>query len=67
MYEIHIESSEFKGKRTIQQHQLVNQVKPLPSMSTVPASRYWQIPTFFVALYDFPASPSKLVEKLFAA
>ncbi|XP_072321229.1 bolA-like protein 3 [Eucyclogobius newberryi] len=25
MYEIHIESSEFKGKRTIQQHQLVNQ------------------------------------------
>ncbi|KAM3625907.1 uncharacterized protein V6R79_019612 [Siganus canaliculatus] len=24
MYEIHIESSEFKGKRTIQQHQLVN-------------------------------------------
>lgn len=26
MYEIHIESSEFKGKRTVQQHQLVNQV-----------------------------------------
>lgn len=25
MYEIHIESAEFKGKRTIQQHQLVNQ------------------------------------------
>ncbi|XP_059210490.1 bolA-like protein 3 [Centropristis striata] len=25
MYEIHIESCEFKGKRTIQQHQLVNQ------------------------------------------
>lgn len=25
MYEIHIESDEFKGKRTIQQHQLVNQ------------------------------------------
>ncbi|KAM8893495.1 bolA-like protein 3 [Spinachia spinachia] len=25
MYEIHIESNEFKGKRTIQQHQLVNQ------------------------------------------
>ncbi|XP_028332411.1 bolA-like protein 3 [Gouania willdenowi] len=25
MYEIHIESSEFIGKRTIQQHQLVNQ------------------------------------------
>ncbi|XP_034536663.1 bolA-like protein 3 [Notolabrus celidotus] len=24
MYEIHIESSEFKGKRTVQQHQLVN-------------------------------------------
>uniref|UniRef100_UPI0037E79D69 bolA-like protein 3 n=1 Tax=Semicossyphus pulcher TaxID=241346 RepID=UPI0037E79D69 len=24
MYEIHIESSEFEGKRTIQQHQLVN-------------------------------------------
>jgi len=26
MYEIHIESDEFKGKRTVQQHQLVNQV-----------------------------------------
>ncbi|XP_051919386.1 bolA-like protein 3 [Hippocampus zosterae] len=25
MYEVHIESSEFSGKRTIQQHQLVNQ------------------------------------------
>ncbi|XP_061819504.1 bolA-like protein 3 [Nerophis lumbriciformis] len=25
MYEVHIESSEFKDKRTIQQHQLVNQ------------------------------------------
>ncbi|KAK5620415.1 BolA-like protein 3 [Crenichthys baileyi] len=25
MYEVHIESSEFKGKRTVQQHQLVNQ------------------------------------------
>ncbi|XP_029354484.1 bolA-like protein 3 [Echeneis naucrates] len=25
MYEIHIESTEFKGKRTVQQHQLVNQ------------------------------------------
>ncbi|CAJ1049634.1 bolA-like protein 3 [Xyrichtys novacula] len=25
MYEIHIESDEFKGKRTVQQHQLVNQ------------------------------------------
>ncbi|RVE74528.1 hypothetical protein OJAV_G00022890 [Oryzias javanicus] len=25
MYEIHIESSEFKGKKTVQQHQLVNQ------------------------------------------
>ncbi|KAL7405646.1 hypothetical protein ABVT39_004842 [Epinephelus coioides] len=25
MYEIHIESSEFEGKRTVQQHQLVNQ------------------------------------------
>ncbi|KAM9860894.1 bolA-like protein 3 [Aulostomus maculatus] len=25
MYEIHIESEEFKGKRTVQQHQLVNQ------------------------------------------
>ncbi|KAF7662065.1 hypothetical protein LDENG_00247420 [Lucifuga dentata] len=25
MYEIHIESSEFKGKRTVQQHQIVNQ------------------------------------------
>lgn len=26
MYEVHIESDEFKGKRTVQQHQLVNQV-----------------------------------------
>uniref|UniRef100_A0A8K9VGY4 BolA family member 3 n=1 Tax=Oncorhynchus mykiss TaxID=8022 RepID=A0A8K9VGY4_ONCMY len=26
MYEVHIESNEFKGKRTVQQHQLVNQV-----------------------------------------
>lgn len=26
MYEIHIESDDFKGKRTVQQHQLVNQV-----------------------------------------
>lgn len=26
MYEVHIDSMEFKGKRTIQQHQLVNQV-----------------------------------------
>ncbi|KAJ8400519.1 hypothetical protein AAFF_G00396430 [Aldrovandia affinis] len=25
MYEVHIESVEFKGKRTVQQHQLVNQ------------------------------------------
>ncbi|XP_076011414.1 bolA-like protein 3 [Genypterus blacodes] len=25
MYEIHIESNEFKGKRTVQQHQQVNQ------------------------------------------
>ncbi|XP_068452139.1 bolA-like protein 3 isoform X2 [Clinocottus analis] len=25
MYEIHIESHEFKGKRTVQQHKLVNQ------------------------------------------
>ncbi|XP_004067041.1 bolA-like protein 3 [Oryzias latipes] len=25
MYEIHIESSEFQGKKTVQQHQLVNQ------------------------------------------
>ncbi|XP_006007606.1 bolA-like protein 3 [Latimeria chalumnae] len=25
MYEIHIESEEFKGKRTVQQHQMVNQ------------------------------------------
>jgi len=28
MYEVHIESNEFKGKRIIQQHQQVNQVKP---------------------------------------
>ncbi|KAI1904194.1 hypothetical protein AGOR_G00003170 [Albula goreensis] len=25
MYEVHIESEEFKGKRTVQQHRLVNQ------------------------------------------
>ncbi|MBN3273730.1 BOLA3 protein, partial [Polyodon spathula] len=25
MYEIHVESEEFKGKKTVQQHQLVNQ------------------------------------------
>ncbi|KAG7473558.1 hypothetical protein MATL_G00097160 [Megalops atlanticus] len=25
MYEVHLESDEFKGKRTVQQHQLVNQ------------------------------------------
>ncbi|XP_029577408.1 bolA-like protein 3 [Salmo trutta] len=25
MYEVHIESNAFKGKRTVQQHQLVNQ------------------------------------------
>ncbi|TRY93261.1 hypothetical protein DNTS_021642 [Danionella cerebrum] len=29
MYEIHIESDEFKGKRTVQQHQLVNQASSL--------------------------------------
>ncbi|KAF5905104.1 bolA-like protein 3 [Clarias magur] len=28
MYEIHIASEEFRGKRTVQQHQLVNQVCP---------------------------------------
>ncbi|KAI4891423.1 hypothetical protein NFI96_026961 [Prochilodus magdalenae] len=28
MYEIHIESDEFRGKRTVQQHQLVNQSGP---------------------------------------
>lgn len=26
MYEVHIESDEFRGKRTVQQHQIVNQV-----------------------------------------
>ncbi|XP_056609668.1 bolA-like protein 3 [Triplophysa dalaica] len=25
MYEVHIESDEFRGKRTVQQHQIVNQ------------------------------------------
>lgn len=29
MYEIHIESEEFKEKRTVQQHQMVNQVSKL--------------------------------------
>lgn len=27
MYEIHIESEEFRDKRTVQQHQMVNQVR----------------------------------------
>lgn len=27
MYEIHIESEDFKEKRTVQQHQMVNQVR----------------------------------------
>lgn len=39
MYEIHIESEEFKEKRTVQQHQMVNQVSggnnaPLPQSPT---------------------------------
>lgn len=29
MYEIHIESEEFREKRTVQQHQMVNQVRVL--------------------------------------
>lgn len=29
MYEIHIESEEFREKRTVQQHQMVNQVRGL--------------------------------------
>lgn len=38
MYEIQIESEEFKEKRTVQQHQMVNQVSrgknvPLPPLS----------------------------------
>lgn len=36
MYEIHIESNEFKGKRTVQQHQLVNQV-----ITITPAYNLW--------------------------
>lgn len=35
MYEIHIESDEFKGKRTVQQHQLVNQV----TITSTPVNR----------------------------
>lgn len=35
MYEIHIESNEFKGKRTIQQHQLVNQVTYYNDLSLI--------------------------------
>lgn len=31
MYEIKIESEEFKEKRTVQQHQMVNQVSGCPS------------------------------------
>lgn len=27
MYEIHIESEEFREKRTVQQHQMVNEVR----------------------------------------
>lgn len=27
MYEIHVESEEFREKRTVQQHQMVNQVR----------------------------------------
>lgn len=38
MYEIHIESDEFKGKRTVQQHQLVNQV----TITSTPVSRNGQ-------------------------
>ncbi|XP_026570891.1 bolA-like protein 3 isoform X1 [Pseudonaja textilis] len=33
MYEIHIESEEFKEKRTIQQHQMVNQLFTMPPSS----------------------------------
>ena len=44
MYEIHIESEEFKEKRTVQQHQMVNQVSrgknaPLPP----PSERAWRV------------------------
>lgn len=40
MYEIQIESEEFKEKRTVQQHQMVNQVStsnkaPLPLISSI--------------------------------
>ncbi|XP_030879139.1 bolA-like protein 3, partial [Leptonychotes weddellii] len=40
MYEIRIESEEFKEKRTVQQHQMVNQVSrsntaPLPLVSSI--------------------------------
>lgn len=29
MYEIHIESEEFREKRTVQQHQMVNEVRSI--------------------------------------
>lgn len=38
MYEIQIESEEFKEKRTVQQHQMVNQVREEPPPFTLPRS-----------------------------
>lgn len=38
MYEIQIESEEFKEKRTVQQHQMVNQVSTDNSAPLLPVS-----------------------------
>lgn len=40
MYEIQIESEEFKEKRTVQQHQMVNQVREEPPPFTPPPVPY---------------------------
>lgn len=37
MYEIHIESEEFREKRTVQQHQMVNQVRGLRGCPGAPS------------------------------
>lgn len=42
MYEIQIESEEFKEKRTVQQHQMVNQVSTDNSAPLLPVSSLWK-------------------------
>lgn len=45
MYEIHIESEEFREKRTVQQHQMVNQVRgalgAAPGLWVLPWGTEW--------------------------